>query len=167
MRWKQSVIVILGMLTCLGTATAKDIAAPYGTATVKTRPTPVLNTVFDVSYDDPQKLDLLYDFVRNTRQVTRGKVAIVTHGPELRAFAKENYTKYQAIVDKMAALAKEGVEFYMCGNAMKMAGYKPEDMDGFITVVPSGFAEIAYLEYRGYQYINPTPLSTKDIRRIK
>ena len=167
MRWKQFAMVFLGMLTCLGAATAQDIAAPYGTATVKTRPIPVLNTVFDVSYDDPQKLDLLYDFVRNTRQVTRGKVVIVTHGPELRAFAKENYTKYQAVVDKMATLAKEGVEFYMCGNAMKLAGYKSEDMDGFITVVPSGFAEIAYLEYRGYQYINPTPLSTKDIRRIK
>ncbi|GBL46331.1 hypothetical protein SFMTTN_2144 [Sulfuriferula multivorans] len=160
-------MVVLSMLTFLGTATAKDIAVPYGTATVTTRPTPVLNTVFDVSYDDPQKLDLLYDFVRNTRQVTRGKVAIVTHGPELRAFAKENYTKYQAIVDKMAALSKEGVAFYMCSNAMKMAGYKPEDMVGFITVVPSGFAEIAYLEYRGYQYINPTPLSTRDIRQLR
>ncbi|HUW27332.1 MAG TPA: DsrE family protein [Sulfuriferula sp.] len=167
MRWKQPAIVILGMLTCLGTATANDIIAPYGTATVETRPTPVLNTVFDVSYGDPQKLDLLYDFVRDTRRVTRGKVVIVTHGPELRAFAKENYTKYQSIVDKMAALAKEGVEFYMCRNAMKIAGYRPEDMDGFITVVPSGFAEIAYLEFQGYQYINPTPLSTKDIRQIK
>ena len=167
MRWEPFAILILGTLTCLGSVSAKDMVAPYGTATVQTRPTSVLNTVFDVSYDDPQKLDLLYDFVRNTRKVTRGKVAIVTHGPELRAFAKENYTKYQLIVDKMAALAKEGVTFYMCSNAMKMAGYKPEDMDGFITVVPSGFAEIAYLEYKGYQYINPTPLSTRDIRRKK
>lgn len=167
MRWKQSCIVIIGLLAFLSAATANDVVPPYGTATVKTRPTPVLNTVFDVSYDDPQKLELLYDFVRNTRQVTRGKVVIVTHGPELRAFAKENYTKFQTIVDKMAALANEGVEFYMCKHAMKMAGYKPEDMDGFITVVPSGFAEIAYYEYKGYQYINPTPLSTKDIRQIK
>lgn len=166
MRWKWPAIVIMGMLT-FSAAAANDVAAPYGTATVKTRPIPVLNTVFDVSYDDPQKLDLLYDFVRNTRQVTRGKVVIVTHGPELRAFAKENYTKFQAIVDKMAALANEGVKFYMCRNAMKMAGYRPEDMHGFITVVPSGFAEIAYLEYQGYQYINPTPLSTKDIGQIK
>lgn len=167
MRGKQVAVMLLLGLMNLNGATAQDTPAPYGTAAIGTRPIPILNTVFDVSYEDPQKLALLYDFVRNTRQVTRGKVAIVTHGPELRAFAKENYSKYRVIIDKMAALAKEGVTFYMCRNAMETAGYRSEDMDGFVTVVPSGFAQIAYLEYKGYQYINPTPLSTKDIRQLK
>lgn len=165
MRWKWPAVVIMGMLTF--NVAASGATSPYGTASAKTRSMPALNTVFDVSYDDPKKLELLYDFVRNTRQVTRGKVVIVTHGPELKAFAKENYKEFQAIVDKMADLANTGVKFYMCSNAMKMAGYRPEDMHGFITVVPSGFAEIAYLEYQGYQYINPTPLSTKDIGKTK
>lgn len=166
MRWKWPAVVIMGMLT-FNAAASNGATSPYGTASAKTRPMPVLNTVFDVSYDDPKKLELLYDFVRNTRQVTRGKVVIVTHGPELKAFAKENYKEFQVIVDKMADLANKGVKFYMCRNAMKMAGYRPEDMHGFITVVPSGFAEIAYLEYQGYQYINPTPLSTKDIGQTR
>ena len=94
-------------------------------------------------------------------------MVVVTHGPELRVFAKENYDKYQGIVDKMAALSDKGVKFHMCNNAMRAAGFKPEDMHGFITVVPAGFPEIAYLQSKGYKYINPLPYSVKDVRYIE
>lgn len=141
-----------------------DASSPYGTARVDMHKMPVTHTVFDVNYEDPQKLAILYNFVRNTRKETRGKVVVVTHGPELRAFAKENYLKYQGIVDKMAELAEDGVEFKMCNNAMKAAGFTAEDMHGFITVVPAGFPELAYWQAKGYRYINPLPLPVKDVR---
>lgn len=150
----------------LHAANAADAMEPYGTAKVDMHKMPVTNTVFDVNYDDPQKLNLLYFFVKNTMKVTHGKVVVVTHGPELRAFAKENYEKYQGIVDKMAELAKDGVQFKMCNNAMHAAGFEASDMNGLITVVPAGFPEIAYWQGKGYQYINPQPLSVKDVRYL-
>jgi hypothetical protein len=93
-------------------------------------------------------------------------MVVVTHGPELRVFAKENYARYQGIVDKMAELSEAGVDFRMCNNAMRAAGFQADDMHGFITVVPAGFPEIAYLQSRGYAYINPIPLSVKDVRYL-
>lgn len=143
-----------------------EVLAPYGTAKVDMHPMPVVHAVFDVNYEDPNKLAILYNFVKNTRRETKGEVVVVTHGPELRAFAKENYSKYQGIVDKMAELAQDGVEFKMCSNAMKAAGFRAEDMHGFITVVPAGFPEIAYYQAKGYQYINPIPLPVKDVRYL-
>lgn len=140
--------------------------APYGTAKVDMHAMPVTDVVFDVNYEDPQKLNLLYNFVRNTKEITKGKVVVVTHGPELRAFAKENYSKYQGAIDKMAELAKDGVEFKMCGNAMKSAGFSAEDMHGFITVVPAGLPEVAFWQGKGYKYLNPIPLSAKDVRYL-
>jgi intracellular sulfur oxidation DsrE/DsrF family protein len=142
--------------------------APYGTAKVDMKEYPAINTVFDVNYEDPNKLNMLHGFVTNTRRALKGqgKVIIVTHGPELRVFARENYEKYQAIVDRAAELAKEGVEYRMCNNAMRAAGYKPEDMYGFITVVPAGFAELTYLQSQGYQYVNPLPLPVRDVRYV-
>ena len=140
--------------------------APYGTAKVDMHEMPVTDVVFDVNYEDPQQLNILYNFVRNTQKITKGKVVVVTHGPELRAFAKENYSKYQGAIDKMAELAKDGVEFKMCNNAMKAAGFSAEDMHGFITVVPAGFPELVYWQAKGYQYINPIPLSVKDVRYL-
>jgi len=145
---------------------AEDFA-PYGTAKVDMHEYPTIDAVFDVNYDDPKDLNILHAFVKNTAKPLKGKMVVVTHGPELRVFAKENYEKYQGIIDNMAQLAESGVEFRMCNNAMRAAGYQAQDMHGFITVVPAGFPEIAYLQSKGYQYINPIPLSPKDVRYLE
>jgi intracellular sulfur oxidation DsrE/DsrF family protein len=165
MKVATTVVILLLAAGLVQTVSAGPLD-PYGTAKVDMHSMPATNTVFDVNYEDPQKLNTLYFFIKNTKKVTNGKVVVVTHGPELRAFAKENYEKYQGIIDKMAELAKDGVEFKMCNNAMKAAGFKAEDMHGIITVVPAGFPEIAYWQGKGYKYINPLPLSVKDVRYI-
>jgi len=167
MKTKLSAITIATLVILVPAHQAfAEVFAPYGTAKVDMHKMPVTDTVFDVNYEDPQKLNILYSFIKNTKKETGGKVVVVTHGPEMRAFAKENYEKYQGIVDKMVELAKDGVEFKLCNNAMKAAGYSAEDMHGFITVVPAGFPEVAYWQGKGYKYINPLPLPVKDIRYI-
>lgn len=163
---KLAVVIVLVLAAPAAISQTATPFAPYGTAKVDMHPSPVIDTVFDVNYQDPNSLNILYGFIRNTRKETRGKIIVVTHGPELRAFAKENYEKYQAAVDRMAELAKEGVEFKMCNNAMRAAGFQPEDMHGFISVVPAGFAELVYWQQKGYQYVNPIPLSVRDVRYL-
>src|SRR5690606_38333249 len=159
--------VVLAALLCFAApAVQAEEFAPYGTAKVDMHDMPVTDVVFDVNYEDPKSLGILYNFIRNPHRETKGKVVVVTHGPELRAFAKENYEKYQAIVDQMADLASAGVEFKMCNNALRAAGYKPEDMHGFITVVPAGFPELVYWQSKGYQYINPLPYPVGGVRYL-
>jgi uncharacterized protein len=158
-------VVFFASVFASGLAAAAPFA-PYGKARVDMHESPVINVVFDVNYENPNSLNVLYAFVNNTRKLTKGKVVVVTHGPELRAFAIENYEKYQGAVDRMAELAKSGVEFKMCNNAMLAAGFKAEDMHGFITVVPAGFPELVYWQNQGYQYVNPIPLPVRDIRYL-
>src|SRR5690606_9884576 len=88
----------------LASLAAEDDFAPYGTAKVDMHEYPTINAVFDVNYNDPNQLNILYNFVKNTAKPLKGKMVVVTHGPELRVFAKENYEKYQGIVQKMAEL---------------------------------------------------------------
>jgi intracellular sulfur oxidation DsrE/DsrF family protein len=140
--------------------------SPYGTSKSDMHSFPKLNAVFDANYMNPQDLNVLFSFVSKTGAALKGKMVVVTHGPELRAFAKENYLKYQGIVDKMKSLADKGVEFRMCNNALRAAGYKADDFHGFITVVPAGFPEIALLESQGYQYINPLANRVGGIRYL-
>ena len=164
----RSVLAVIGMLAALSVTNVQAAEfAPYGTAKVDMHKYPVTNAVFDVNYEDPNKLNILNVFITKTSEQLKGEMIVVTHGPELRVFAKENYEKYQGIVDKMAAHAEKGVKFHMCNNAMRAAGFKPEDMHGFITVVPAGFPEIAHLQSKGYRYINPLPYSVKDVRYIE
>ena len=157
-------VALLAIATTSSTVGADEFA-PFGKGKTDMHPMEATNVVFDANYQDPGQLNILYNFVKNTLKETKGKAVVVTHGPELRAFARENYEKYAGIVDKMNELAKMGVEFKMCNNAMKAAGYtSAEDMHGFVTVVPAGFPELVYWQSKGYQYINPLPYPVKDVR---
>lgn len=163
----KAVGIIALALGCSGFASANDDFAPYGTAKVDMRGYPKIDTVFDVNYQNPKDLSALYSFVINTKKPLNGRVVVVTHGPELRAFAKENYETYQGEMQHMAELAEQGVEFRMCNNALRAAGYQPEDMHGFVTVVPAGFAEIARLQHEGFQVLTPLPYPVRDVRYLE
>ena len=145
---------------------AADDMQPYGTAKENLHKYPAINRVYDVNYSDPKQLNALVPFIKNVNAVVPGKVVVVLHGTEIRAFAKENYEKYQAVIDQLADLSKQGVEFRMCNNAMHAAGFQSNDIVGFITVVPAGFAEIIDLQRKGYKLINATPTAVKDSRYL-
>jgi len=148
---------------------AKDPDAalqPYGDAKQDMHKYPKINRVYDVNYDNPKKLNALVNFISNVNEVVPGKAVVVLHGTEIRAFAKENYLKYQAVVDQLADLSKKGVEFRMCNNAMHAAGFKANDIDGFITIIPAGYAEIISLQKQGYYVIDASPTPVKGSRFI-
>lgn len=166
MRISRILAVMVAILIGSGFTASADEMSPYGTSKADLHEYPTINVVFDVNYMDPKDLNVLYSFVKNTMKPLKGKMVVVTHGPELRAFAKENYIKYQGIMDKMKALADKGVEFRMCHNALRAAGFKKDDFHGFVTVVPAGFPEIALLESQGYQYINPLANRVGGIRYL-
>ncbi|MBI3776293.1 MAG: DsrE family protein [Gammaproteobacteria bacterium] len=167
MKLFNTLLMVSGLLSVTGVMAAPEELAPYGTAKTNMHTYAPINRVFDVNYEDPANLNALYGFITNIDKVVPGKSVVVLHGPEMRVFAKENYLKFQGIVDKMAELSKQGTEFRMCNNAMHAAGFKAEDMDGFITVIPAGFAEIIDLESKGYQPINPLVTAVKDSRYIE
>ncbi len=162
------VLAAAGIFTLVlsGAALAEEPLSPYGISKTDLHDYPTINAVFDANYTNPKSLNVLYAFVKNSKKPLKGKMVVVTHGPELRAFARENYLKYQGEMDKMKELADSGVEFRMCHNALRAAGFKADDFHGFVTVVPAGFPEIALLQSQGYKYINPLPYGVRGARYI-
>ena len=163
--FRHIALVALVILSVPVVAADKDLS-PYGTAKVDMHTFKEINRVYDVNYTDPQNLNGLAGFITNVNKVVPGKTIVVLHGPEIRVFAKENYEKYQGLVDKMAGLAKSGVDFRMCNNAMHGAGFEAKDIVGFVTIVPAGFAELIDLQSKGYQPIIATVTAVKDSRYI-
>ncbi|MGV8933067.1 MAG: DsrE family protein [Gallionellaceae bacterium] len=145
---------------------AADNTDVMSTAKVNLHKYPKINRVYDVNYDDPKKLNALVGFIKNVDKVVPGKTVVVLHGAEIRAFAKENYEKYQAVIDELAELSKGGVEFRMCNNAMHGAGFEAKDIDGFITIIPAGYAEVIYLQNKGYKVIDASATPVKDSRYL-
>jgi hypothetical protein len=121
-----------------------------------------LKVVWDWSFEDPNQADVSMNFMGALLRATSEfgpktidpiKVVVVSHGPEVVIWAKQNYAKYKDIVDRAASLTQEGVRFEICRNDAAALGYKPEDLHGFVHVIPAGPYAITYWQNKGYAYI--------------
>ncbi|OZB35799.1 MAG: hypothetical protein B7X44_08550 [Halothiobacillus sp. 15-55-196] len=95
-------------------------------------------------------------------------IVVVIHGTEIVTLAKKNYQKYKVAVDRMNYYHQLGVQFHICGLALHDFDYTPKDMQDFVKIVPSAFADLAGLQQEGYALITPRifakQLNTQDIR---
>lgn len=74
-------------------------------------------------------------------------IVLVLHGPEIEFFARENYRKYKELVHRAESLVEgETLKIRMCKLAAEGHGYKPNQIHGFIKIVPMGDAEIIRLQ---------------------
>ncbi len=75
-------------------------------------------------------------------------IVLVLHGSELRFFARENYEKYKQLMRRAQSLVEaEVIKIKMCKIAAQGQGYQPQDIHGFVEMVPMGDAEIIRLQY--------------------
>jgi intracellular sulfur oxidation DsrE/DsrF family protein len=180
-------VTVVVSLAAAGTASAQPVDAPYGTA--KFAPyadidsIKQLKVVWDFNFIDPRAvgvaLNNLNALLRATAEFGPGeidpiKVVVVSHGPEVVVFDRRNYGKYKELVDRAASLASQGVKFEICRTAAAAQGSAPEDLHGFVTVVPAGPYALAYWQSKGYTLnavgaTQPTPpisdLNRADIRK--
>jgi len=154
------------MKKTFGLLLALLLALPaYGTGTLVQTPYKPARVVFDFYFDDPQKIGSALFWVRslvNTLQSPPydhppedNRVVVVIHGTEIVTVAKHNAAKYQEAVDRMRYYAGLGVSFKVCGQAMADFGYRIEDFQDFIEVVPNAITELAHWQQQGYALIVP------------
>jgi uncharacterized protein len=137
--------------------------APYGSSKFATysdiESVKQLKAVWDFNFVDPKSVAVVFNNINALLKATAEfgpheldpvQVVVVTHGPELVVFAKKNYAKYKDIVDRAASLSTQGVRFEACRNAAAALGFSPEDLHGFVTVVPAGPYALAYYQAKGY-----------------
>ena len=81
-------------------------------------------------------------------------IALVVHGPALRAFHAAHATP--DVRARMASLAKSGVELGACGKTMKGQKIALNDLlQGFVALERGGVVRIAELQSQGYVYLRP------------
>ena len=142
-------------------ADAKFVQTPYGEQKV----------VFDFYFDDPKKLGSALYWIRALINPLMDEpynqapefldLVVVVHGTEIVATVKHNYDKYKDEVERMKYYAALGVKFKVCGLAAEDYGYRPEDFQDFIELVPSAITELAHWQLEGYATIVPTIMDKK------
>lgn len=121
--------------------------------------------VFDFYFDDPQKITPALYWLKGLVDPLMAEpynlspddmdIKVILHGTEVVALAKHNYPLYKKAVERMRYYAQLGVEFRLCSIAARDYDYVLADLQDFVQMIPSGIAELAHWQKKGYVLIAP------------
>ena len=147
----MSKLVSLAMLALLslGLSVSTAYAGDYGKQKV----------VYHVNVDDEKLLKATLGNIQNHINAV-GKenidLRVVMHGPGVQLLQIAN--KNPDFQDKVSNLKRQGVHFNVCNNTLvgKKIDYKTDLYDvSKEDIVPSGVAELAALQSKGFSYVKP------------
>jgi uncharacterized protein len=156
----HSMIVATVMMVLAPSLAATDGNAPWGGATFKDAAYAPQKVVYDVAVSSPAELGSVLDRVSYLNNLYEANpfdssIVVVLHGDEIPLFAVKNHAKNRELMTRAQSLTRAGpIQFRMCVVAARAHGYKPEDIHGFVQMVPMADAEIVKLQREGgYAYM--------------
>jgi intracellular sulfur oxidation DsrE/DsrF family protein len=138
-----------------------DENAPWGRASLQAIDYAPHKVVYDVSVADIETFSRVLDRVSYLNNLYHAdpfdaSIVLVLHGDEIPFFAIDNLDTYRDLMHRASSLTVAGtVEFRMCRVAAKGYGLEPDEIHGFVKVVPMADAEIVRLQQEeGYVYMH-------------
>jgi intracellular sulfur oxidation DsrE/DsrF family protein len=141
---------MLLLLLSLGATAAGQ--APWGKANVENIQYQPHKVLYDVSSPSKAYFEGVLDRASFLSKIYNAdpfdaSIVLVLHGDEIPFFAIKNYRKYKDLMQRAQSLTVGGViQFRMCKVAAQGYGFKPEDIHGFVKMVPMADAEIVRLQ---------------------
>jgi hypothetical protein len=143
-----------------GAASLAAEDTPWGRATPEDIGYAPQKVVYDVASPDIETFSRVLDRVSYLNKLYHAdpfdeSIVLVLHGDEIPFFAVDDYARYRELMHRAQSLTLSGpVEFRMCRVAARGHGLEPEDIHGFVRVVPMADAEIVRLQQEeGYVYM--------------
>ena len=143
---------ILALLLLTASTHVISGETPWGRAKARDFEYKPPKVVYDVSHNTVGAVQSVLDRASYLSTLTGAdpfdsSIVLVLHGADIKYFAIENYEKYKELVDRAQSLTVgETIKMRMCQIAAKGMGFDPEDIHGFIEMVPMGDAEIIRLQ---------------------
>lgn len=145
-------LLLACLLLPLSLGLAADANAPWGQAKVDNVHYKPHKVVYDVSVSSVRAMTSVLDRVSYLNTLYEAdpfesSIVVVLHGNEIPFFAIENYDQHKELMQRAQSLVNSGnIRFRMCKLAAQGHGYKPEDIHGFVGMVPMADAEIVRLQ---------------------
>lgn len=142
-------LIAIAMMAVLGFGVTVANAGNYGKQKV----------VYHVNYKkEKRQIGALRNIQNHINAVGKDNldIRVVMHGPGFTLLKRANNDPNMQ--SKVVSLKKQGVKFNICANTIrgKKLNYKNDlfDVDQ-ADIVPSGVAELAHLQAKGFTYIKP------------
>lgn len=134
--------------------------APWGSAGVRSTEYKPQKVVYDVHVKTVEAVESVFDRASYLSTITGAdpfdqSIVLVLHGKEISFFAIKNTEKYRDLMKRAQSLVEsEALSIRMCKIAAQSQRFAPEDIHGFVEMVPMGDAEIIRLQYEeGHAYM--------------
>ncbi len=133
--------------------------APWGSATAAEVAYEAQKVVYDLTSGDAEDVRSLLDRAAYLYEVTGSdpfdaSIVIVVHGDAVASFAIEAFNEHEALMMRARSLTVGApIEFRLCQAAARRQGFEPDDLHGFVRMVPMADAEIVRLQKQGYAYL--------------
>ena len=159
-KFRLYLVLFLSLAFNAPALSANNTNAPWGGASVTPTEYKPQKVVYDVHVKTVEAVESVLDRASYLSTITGAdpfeqSIVLVLHGAELSFFAIQNYPKYKELIRRAQSLVdSEALIIRMCKIAAQSQGYAPEDIHGFIEMVPMGDAEIIRLQYEeGHAYM--------------
>ena len=155
-----SLIILFNLSISTAVIAGNTDKAPWGSAVVTPTEYKPQKVVYDVHVKTVEAVKSVLDRASYLSTITGAdpfdqSIVLVLHGKELSFFAIKNYEKYQDLMKRAQSLVEsEALTIRMCKIAAQSQGFAPEDIHGFVEMIPMGDAEIIRLQYEeGHAYM--------------
>lgn len=145
-------LFLISLLLPGSIALAADKNAPWGHASATEINYKPHKVVYDVAAYSMAAFSNVLDRISYLNTVYEAdpfdsSIILVLHGDEIPYFAIENYSKHKELMTRAQSLKNSGnIEFRMCTLAAQSHGYQPNEIHGFVKMVPMADAEIIRLQ---------------------
>ena len=135
-------------------------STPWGVAKVLDIEYEPQKVVYDLSSGDRKDLVSVLDRVGYLYKLYGSdtfdsSIVVIIHGGAIPFFAIDEFKKNKNIMQRAQSLTVgTSIEFRMCHAAARLLNYEPNDIHGFVKMVPMADAEIVRLQHDGYAYMH-------------
>ncbi|WP_018935639.1 DsrE family protein [Thioalkalivibrio sp. ALJ24] len=139
-------------------ATADD-DMPWGSAEVNQKDYEPTRVVYDVAVDSESEMAFVLDRVSMLNNVYEADpfdshIVLVLHGGEVPFFTRDQFDEREELMRRAESLTRAGnIEIRMCEASAALRGIEPEEIHGFVEIVPMADSEIIQLQQEGYSYM--------------
>ncbi|HHJ17100.1 MAG TPA: hypothetical protein ENJ80_10430 [Gammaproteobacteria bacterium] len=155
----QQVLFVILLLPGYTAQLFADESAPWGRAGVMDIEYEPAKVLYDFASGDEDDLASVLDRAGYLYKLygsdsLDSSVVVIVHGNAVPLFAIDRLDEHRDIMQRAQSLTVgTSIEFRMCRAAAKLLGYGPEDIHGFVRMVPMADAEIVRLQHEGYAYM--------------
>ena len=147
-----SLLFFMNLLLCPAVIASETANSPWGGAKVTETEYRPQKVVYDVNAETVEDFEGVLSRASYLSTITGAdpfdqSIVLVLHGPEIALFGIKNHGKHKELMQRAHSLVdSEVLTIRMCKVAAEAMGYQPEDIHGFVEMIPMGDAEIIRLQ---------------------